>query len=108
MNQPRLYEACVPVLVRYLGSLDQILLAVQLLGPEQASRVLNACLASDMLPFAKQVETAAYFGLRTAYPIAGRVVPPFVESDASLAGLRSTVASPDPRRVRQRASTQNP
>ena len=92
MNQPPLFEASVPVLVRYLGSLDRILVAVELLAPEQASHLLVSRLAKDMLPFAQQVETAAYLALRTAYPLAGRALPPFFPSDASLPGLRGTVA----------------
>ena len=91
MNQPRLFDACVPVLVRYLGSLDRVLVAVDALSPEQTSRALIARLAPDMLPFAKQVETAAYFALRTAYPMAGRTVPPFVESGSTAPSLRTRV-----------------
>ena len=93
MTQPPLFEACVPVLVRYLASLDRILVAVELLDPERSSQVLVSRLAEDMLPFAQQVETAAYLALRTAYPLAGRPVPPFSKSDASLMGLRGKVAS---------------
>jgi hypothetical protein len=91
MNDPRLFEACVPVLVRYLGSLDRILVAVGSLSSEQASSTLTARLAPDMLPFAKQVETAAYFALRTAYPLAGRTAPPFLESEPTVLGLRKRV-----------------
>lgn len=91
MNHPPLFEACVPVLVRYLGSLDRILVAVDSLPPEHASRTLLARLAPDMLPFAKQIETAAYFALRTAYPLAGRPVPAFIPSEATVPRLRERV-----------------
>jgi uncharacterized protein len=91
MVHPPLFEACVPVLLRYLDSLDRILVAVDSLGPGQAPRVLATCLAPDMLAFAKQVETAAYFALRTAYPLAGRSVPAFSSCDPTVSGLRSRI-----------------
>jgi uncharacterized protein len=91
MDQPPLFDACVPVLLRYLDSLDRILVAVDALPPAQAARVLEARLAPDMLPFARQVETAAHFALRTAWPLAGRAVPPFVSSSPTVAGLRARV-----------------
>jgi uncharacterized protein len=93
MNQPALFVACVPVLVRYLGSLDRILAAVQALGPEDAQRVLGSRLAPDMLPFSQQIETAAYFALRTTYPLAGRPVPAFLVSEPTASGLRDTIAA---------------
>lgn len=93
MIPPRLFDACVPVLLRYLGSLDRILLAVDALPPDQAARTLVARLAPDMLPFARQVETAAYFALRAACPAAGRAVPPFVASEPTVPGLRDGVAA---------------
>ncbi len=91
MDQPRLFEACVPVLLRYLVSLERILVAVDSLSSEKASRALAARLAPDMLHFARQVETAAYFALRTAYPLAGRTVPTFVESEPTVHSLRKRV-----------------
>jgi hypothetical protein len=91
MNPPFLFDACVPVLLRYLDSLDRILIAVEALAPGQAAQVLEARLAPDMLPFARQVETAAHFALRTAYPLARCTVPPFVASDSTVEGLRVRV-----------------
>ncbi|MFT3957109.1 MAG: DUF1993 domain-containing protein [Piscinibacter sp.] len=91
MKPPWLYEASVPVLLRYLDSLDRVLDAVDALPPARAAQVLHARLAPDMLPFARQVETAAYFTLRTACPLAGRAVPPFVAAAPTLAGLRERV-----------------
>lgn len=93
MNTPWLYAASVPVLLRYLDSLDRILDAVEALPPAQAAQVLQAALAPGMLPFARQVETAAYFALRTAFPLAGRALPPFVAAGPTLAGLRGRVAA---------------
>jgi uncharacterized protein len=93
MNPPALFEACVPVLVRYLGSLDRILLAVQALGSDQADRVLRSRLVPNMLTCSQQIETAAYFALRTAYRLAGRPVPAFLASNPTPSGLRNTIAA---------------
>jgi uncharacterized protein len=93
MDDPRLFIGCVRVLARYLDSLDRILHAVEALPMTQADRVLSARLTSDMLPFSKQVETAAYFALRTAYPLAGRPVPSYSESEPTLPALRVRVKS---------------
>lgn len=88
---PWLFASSVPVLLRYLDGLDRILVAVDALAPAAAAQALEARLAPDMLPFARQVETAAYFALRTAFPLAGRAVPPFVASEPTVAGLRARV-----------------
>lgn len=93
LNSPRLFEMCVPVLTRYLGSLARVLQAVDDLPPAQAQAVFGARLAPDMLPFSRQVETAAFFALRTAYPLAGRPVPAFEGVTSTLSDLRSRVAS---------------
>lgn len=85
------FEACVPVLVRYLGSLDRIVAAVGELPPETCRSVLQARLADDMLPFHRQVETAAYFALRTSYPLAGLAVPPYGAAEPAVAALRERI-----------------
>lgn len=93
MNHPQIYEACVPVLVRYLESLERIVVAVEALPEQEWNVVLHSQLAPDMLAFYKQVETAAYFALRTAYPLAGLPVPPFLESAPTLVALHARVKS---------------
>jgi uncharacterized protein len=93
MNHPPLFEACVPVLARYLESLDRIVVAVHALPAQESNVVLSAQLVPGMLPFFKQVETAAFFALRTAYPLAGLPVPPFSEVEPTLAALRARIKS---------------
>ncbi len=93
MNHPKIFDACVPVLVRYLESLERIVVAVEAMPVEESNVVLQSQLAPDMLPFYKQVETAAYFALRTAYPLAGLPVPPFLESGPTLVALHARVKS---------------
>jgi uncharacterized protein len=91
MNQLPVFEACVPVLTRYLESLERIVAAVAALPTIESTDVIRSKLAPDMLPFFKQVETAAYFALRTAYPLAGLSVPPFLESDPTLPALHARI-----------------
>ena len=74
---PSLYAACVPVLLRYLASLRRIVAAVEAMPDGAAARVFAARLAPDMLAFHAQVETAAQFARRTAFPLAGLPVPRF-------------------------------
>ena len=93
MNNPRVFEACVPVLARYLATLERIVVSVEALQNEESSVVLRSQLAPEMLPFSKQVETAAFFALRTAYPLAGLPVPPYSESDPTLPALRARIKS---------------
>lgn len=79
------------MLLRYLDTLVRVLQAVERDCGDRLQAVLACRLASDMMPFAAQVETAAYLALRTALPLAGRGVPPFSRSDATVAGLMNTV-----------------
>ena len=91
MNHPPVFDACVPVLLRYLGSLDRIVLAVEALPHEKRASVLQAKLAPDMLPMHRQVETAAYFALRTAFPLAGSAVPQYMAVQATTSALRENI-----------------
>lgn len=94
-----LYAASVPVLLRYLDRLDALLMSAQAHVAQHNAdaqaglqALLQARLASDMLPLAAQVETASYFALRTCYPLAGLAVPAFGEFPVGLPGLRQRVA----------------
>lgn len=91
MNPPPLFDQCVPVLLRYLVSLDRIVAAVEALPEDQRASVLRARLAPDMLPLYRQVETAAYFALRTACPLAGLAVPQYVAVEPTTAALRENI-----------------
>ena len=91
MNHPHRFDEGVPVLLRYLASLERIVLAVEALPQEKRASVLQAKLAADMLPMYRQVETAAYFALRTAYPLAGLAVPSCVAAEPSTEALRESI-----------------
>lgn len=85
-----LYDASIPVFLRYLGRLDK-LVAIAELHPA-APALLAARLAPDMHPFASQVAIAASFALRACFPLAGRAVPPDAEFPNSYPGLRARLA----------------
>jgi len=87
-----LYEASVPVFLRYVDRLRGLIRAAE----SQASglgldlpAILDASLAPDMLPFETQVAIAAHFSLRTCFPLAGQVIPPYGEFPRTFEGLHS-------------------
>ncbi|QTN27264.1 DUF1993 domain-containing protein [Rhodoferax sp. AJA081-3] len=90
-NSSALFQASVPVFVRYLGRLQHLLARAQEHAaltdmPEQV--LLDAALAPDMLPFATQVEVACNFTLRATFPLAGLPIPPYGAFERSFAGLQ--------------------
>jgi hypothetical protein len=87
MDESPLFTASVPVLLRYLESLRRIVGAVEALPNELARGVLLARLAPDMLSFHAQAETAVQFARRTAFPLAGKQVPPFVPAENTFEAL---------------------
>lgn len=90
-----LYEASIPVFLRYLERLSRLVDAAEshVRSREMdADELLNARLAPDMLPFETQVRIAAHFALRTCFPLAGQGIPPYGEFDVSFAGLRGCIA----------------
>ena len=90
-----LYESSIPVFLRYLdrlhGLVDTAEVHVQATSLD-ASEILNARLAPDMLPFETQVRIAANFALRASFPLAGQAVPAYGEFPGSFTGLRACIA----------------
>lgn len=92
MNPPPLWQASVPVFLRYLERLRRWLDLAQAHAPGPAAdRLLGARLADDMNPFATQVVIAANFALRACHPLAGLPVPSPGEPGAGFDGLRALV-----------------
>jgi hypothetical protein len=90
-----LYEASIPVFLRYLDRLAGLVDAAELHVCShriEAEELLIARLAPDMLPFEAQVRIAANFALRASFPLAGLDVPPYGEFEVSFAGLRECIA----------------
>lgn len=93
MDGPALFDASVPVLLRYLASLSRVVSAAEESSRSSHRAMLVARLAPDMLPFHSQVETAAQFAFRTAFPLAGRPVPPFVAAELTFEALQQKVVA---------------
>ena len=85
-----LYEASLPVFLRYLGRLDHLVATAEAHG--QAPSLLAARLAPDMLPFEMQVAIAAGFTLRACFPLAGKAVPQETVFPSTFPGLRARIA----------------
>ncbi len=92
---PPLYAASVPVFLRYLANLGGMLDVAQAHATatgQDPGPWLQQRLAPDMLPLCKQVEIAANFSLRAAFPLAGRPVAPYGEFAPSFAGLNQRLS----------------
>lgn len=90
-----LYEASIPVFLRYLGRLAGLVdIAESHVRAHEieAAVLLNARLAPDMLPFETQVRIAANFALRASFPLVGQDIPAYGDFDVSFAGLRECIA----------------
>jgi uncharacterized protein len=88
-----LYAASVPVFLHYLDRLGSLVTSAEAYTRNQSCEsLLDARLAPNMLPFRAQIETAAYFTLRTCFPLAGLEVPPFGQSALTFADLHRRVA----------------
>lgn len=88
--QTDLYQASVPVFVRYLGQLDGLLRLAND-GTLDEAVLLQTRLAPDMLPFEVQVQIVANFALRACFPLAGQPLPAYGEFAASFGGLHARV-----------------
>ena len=87
-----LYDASVPVFLRYIERLVGLLAAAESFAEahgRSSSELLAARLSPDMLPFERQVVIAVNFTLRAAFPLAGEAIPPFGEFPESFVGLRA-------------------
>jgi uncharacterized protein len=85
-----LYDASIPIFLRYLNHLDGLVEAAESHSTSHQidlSNLFQASIAPDMLPFATQVQIAAYFALRACFPIADKPLPPDREFPATAQGL---------------------
>lgn len=94
MTDPKssnLYQLSVPVFLRYLNQLDELLSNMQLFAKEQGlseAGLLSAKLADDMFPLGQQMSTAIGFSLRTCLPLAGKDIDTFNPDSISYASLQ--------------------
>ena len=90
-----LYDASVPVFLRYLERLGGMLDATEHFAKvheRSTAELLAARLAPDMLPLATQVVIAVNFTLRAAFPLVGEAVPPPRAFSGTIEGLRAQIA----------------
>jgi len=90
-----LYDASIPVFLRYLDRLDGLVEAAESHAKERrigVSDLLRASIAPDMLPFETQVLIAANFALRACFPLAGKPIPPYGEFPNTAQGLHLRIA----------------
>ncbi len=92
---PPLYTASVQVFLRYVANLGRMLNVAQAYATaagQDPAPWLQQRMAPDMLPLGKQVEIAANFSLRAAFPLAGKAVVPYGDFAPSFAGLQQRLA----------------
>ena len=95
MTHLTVYEASVPVFVRYLGQLSSMLALAQRHAAsrgQHASALLTARLSPSMYPLFKQVQIAAGFALRACAPLAGLAVPQWGDPDETFESLQARLA----------------
>jgi uncharacterized protein len=87
-----LYDASVPVFLRYVERLVALLDAAANFAKAQdrsIDELLAAKLAPNMLCFERQVFVAVSFALRTCFPLIDEPIPPYGQFPESLEGLRA-------------------
>ncbi|WP_339516665.1 DUF1993 domain-containing protein [Pseudomonas sp. RL_15y_Pfl2_60] len=90
-----MYQASVPVFIRMLSNLDAILdkaLAHAEAGGFDSTVLVNARLAPDMYPLARQIQIATDAVKGCVARLAGVDVPSYADSEASIAELKERIA----------------
>lgn len=85
-----LYTYTVPIFIKTLGGLKNVLFKAQAHAKENGideATLLNDCLASDMFPLVKQVQTASDNAKGAVARLAGIEVPRFEDVEATFAEL---------------------
>jgi len=89
-----MYHASVPVLLRALTNLKGILSKAEAWAKEKNIKdetVLNARLALDMLPFAKQIQLSSDSAKGAAARLGGVDVPSFADTEATFSELHERI-----------------
>jgi hypothetical protein len=92
--QITMYDTLVPSANRFLGSLDKILDKAAAFAAQkniEASVLLNARLAPDMLALTRQVQIACDMAARAAARLSGTDVPSFEDTETSFAELKARI-----------------
>ncbi|WP_375738211.1 DUF1993 family protein [Pseudomonas boanensis] len=90
-----MYEASIPVFVRMLGNLSTILAKAQANAEARSIEpkvFIEARLAPDMFPLARQVQIASDMAKGCAARLAGVEVPSYPDTESSFAELQERIA----------------
>ena len=90
-----MYEASIPVFVRMLGNLSTILAKAQANAEARSIEpkvFIEARLAPDMFPLARQVQIASDAAKGCAARLAGVEVPSYPDTESSFAELQERIA----------------
>jgi hypothetical protein len=90
-----MYDASIPVFTRLLGNLSQILDKANHYAEAKKidpSILVNARLAPDMFPLARQIQIASDSAKGCAARLAGKEVPSFPDNETTIADLQSRIA----------------
>ncbi|MBT8764954.1 DUF1993 domain-containing protein [Metapseudomonas boanensis] len=90
-----MYEASIPVFVRMLGNLSTILAKAQANAEARSIEpkvFIEARLAPDMFPLARQVQIASDTAKGCAARLAGVEVPSYPDTESSFAELQERIA----------------
>ena len=90
-----MHQVCVPVTLHFLNALSAILdkaeRHVRATGIDEADLV-NARLAPDMFPFARQVQIATDHAKGAAARLSGRDIPKYEDNETTFAALKERIA----------------
>jgi uncharacterized protein len=90
-----MYDASVPVLLRFLGNLDKWLDKAQALADQKkfdSSVLVRARLAPDMLDLARQVQIVSDNAKGCVARLTGAEPPKYEDNEATLADLKARIA----------------
>lgn len=95
-----IYQASVPVLVRFLKSLDRMLDKAALFAEERQGKsavkveetLIRSRLAVDMFDFARQIQIATDMAKGCGARLAGIEIPKFEDTESNLAELKARIA----------------
>ena len=90
-----MYEASIPVFTRLLGNLSLILDKAQHYAEAKKidqSILVNARLAPDMFPLARQIQIASDSAKGCAARLANKEVPSFSDNESTIAELKERIA----------------
>ena len=90
-----MYQASIPVFIRHLGTLSDVLKKAEANATErkiEPSVLINARLAPDMFPLARQIQIASDSVKGCAARLAGVEVPSYADTETTFTELQERIA----------------